>query len=103
MKVGKRKAKKVNQIKKLESHWMKVGKQVERLSAKGQYIGRKQENVKQKGLSAKVNLESYLWSPQFSQKTNVNNSTWGIIVVKLIFGRIEETINSFQDLLTLSS
>ena len=31
--------KKVNQIKKkLESHWMKVGKQ-ERLSAKGQYIG----------------------------------------------------------------
>ena len=26
MKVGKRKTKKVNQIKKLESHWTKVGK-----------------------------------------------------------------------------
>ena len=38
VKVVKSKIKKVNQIKKLESHWMKVGKQ-ERLSAKGQYIG----------------------------------------------------------------
>ena len=28
MKVGKRKAKKVNQIKKLEIHWTKVGKKV---------------------------------------------------------------------------
>ena len=35
MKVGKRETKKVNQIRKLESHWMKA----ESLSAKGQYIG----------------------------------------------------------------
>ena len=53
VKVVKSKIKKVNQIKKLESHWMKVGKQ-ERLSAKGQYIGWKEENVKQERLSAKA-------------------------------------------------
>ena len=49
MKVGKRETKKVNQIRKLESHWMKA----ESLSAKGQYIGWKEENVKQERLSAK--------------------------------------------------
>ena len=49
MKEGKRETKKVNQIRKLESHWMKA----ESLSAKGQYIGWKEENVKQERLSAK--------------------------------------------------
>ena len=32
-----------------------------------------------------VNFKRTFWYPQFSQKTNENNSTWGIIVVKSIF------------------
>ena len=50
-----------------------------------------------------VNLESNLWRPQFSQKTNVEKILCTEKLTQRSFiGRIEDTIICFQDCLTFS-
>ena len=51
-----------------------------------------------------VNLESDLWSSQFSRKTNEKKSftlllftTTQVELVSFVFGRIKETISCFRD------
>jgi hypothetical protein len=55
-----------------------------------------------------VNLKSNLWSPGFSQKNRTKLTILSILLTqdsefRLFFGRIQETINCFRDLLTFSN